>query len=229
MHILKNQKDLVLQNLITGRESHSSTVEDDKLSNASTRTDEYSNGYDWNDGKAPAAWIRQGRFSDLCMLLPPCVSRSTRLLRLEGLTRGPQIGRGISGVVWRGTDPAAAPGCAFAVKEMPLPRGDGDEGRRRGLLNEVRLAYRADHPHVVTCYEVRSLDRPMLFSHCILLSAAQRAGKTMLLRRGAKTAEPNGASFERKMKPNGRARRFGLRGGCARAACPRGKLGVPRL
>ena len=90
--------------------------------------------------------------------MPQPLSAYKLPLRLEGLTRGPQIGRGISGVVWRGTDPAAAPGCAFAVKEMLLPRGDGDEGRRRGVLNEVRLAYRADHPHVVTCYEVRSLE-----------------------------------------------------------------------
>ena len=92
----------------------------------------------------------QSHFGKICMPSSPKVPQ-----RLQDLSRGPQIGRGISGVVWRGTDPAAAPGCEFAVKEMPLPCGDGDEGRRR--LNEVRLAYRADHPHVVTCYEVRSL------------------------------------------------------------------------
>jgi hypothetical protein len=159
-HILKHQKELVLQNLIFGRESHGNLIEDDKLSNASTRIGDHSNEPNSTDPTEPTTsggWLRQGRFSDLCMLLPPCAARSARLLRLDSLVRGDQIGRGSSGVVWRGTDPAAAPGCAFAVKEMPLPAADGDEGRRRGVLNEIRVAYRADHPNVVTCYEVSLL------------------------------------------------------------------------
>jgi hypothetical protein len=168
----KASKELLLQNLLNITTHQSYLLEDDDvMSVASTCAGEEGGSASRSETSAlprhgtdghPSCWNRifshigdPGRFSDLCM--PQLVCASHTPLHLKTLCKGPQIGRGSSGVVWRGTDPAAAPGCAFAVKEMPLPAADGDEGRRRGVLNEIRVAYRADHPNVVTCYEVRFL------------------------------------------------------------------------
>ena len=155
MSLLKHQKDLALQNLAVGRDPHGLLIEDDKLSNASTKTDDYGGNDESGDsgGSKRGSCSTQGRFPDLCMLLPPCTARPALPLRLDGLTKGPQIGRGSSGVVWRAAA-AAHPDAVFAVKEMRLPTGDAGEQRRRSVLNEILLSYRADHPHVVTCYEV---------------------------------------------------------------------------
>ena len=156
MSLLKHQKDLALQNLAIGRDPHGLLIEDDKLSNASTKTDDYGGNDESGDsgGSKRGSCSTQGRFPDLCMLLPPCTARPALPLRLDGLTKGPQIGRGSSGVVWRADAGAAATRAAFALKEMPLPDGEAGEERRRSVLNEIRISYRADHPHVVTCYEV---------------------------------------------------------------------------
>ena len=96
------------------------------------------------------------RLTDLCKMYKlrqqhPAASP----LGLHGLTKGPQIGRGSSGVVWRAST-AVHPDAVFAVKEMQLQAGKAGGRRRRSVLNEILLSYRADHPHVVTCYEVRS-------------------------------------------------------------------------
>ena len=156
--ILKSQKAAVLLNL-AGREPHGPQVEEDRLSNASTRTEEEC-AYEANqlsglarEGRHIRDWIQQGRFPHLCMPIPACTARRARPLRLEGLSKGTPLGRGSSGVVWRAVDEEAAPGCAFAVKEVTLGAAEDDE-RRRSVLNEIRVSYRAEHPHIVTCFEV---------------------------------------------------------------------------
>jgi hypothetical protein len=65
------------------------------------------------------------------------------------------LGRGGMGEVYRADDVRL--GQPVALKFLPAPLG-GDEGRRRRLLDEVRLARQVAHPHVCRVWDVGGVD-----------------------------------------------------------------------